>query len=299
MPPRHNKHGLEFQKELEKMPAGHNSWFLTAIVLFLTSLSPHSKAEDKATGAGGAKKKEESQLYMVRYIEVEPKNREAFVKAVEEKTKKFDVGENVSQWWTYRILTGPRTNMFARGFGPTTPSQLDNPKFPVQGLSLDLNDKEALFWKENIQPLEKSTGNTELWLAISGLSYTGLPAGTTAKFVRHRKWKMKPGMYQRLEAHYKDITKAIASQKRPVNWQVSRLEAGGDFMTYAETMAFNNLADVAVVGDFKNAFNKVNGENSWEKFLKEHNAVMQENASVETEIWAFQQNMSSPPLPVK
>ncbi len=244
----------------------------------------------------GGDKAEEAIFHAVRFIEVEKGNRDAFVKAVEEKTAKFNAADGTSKWWTYQIIKGPRTNMFARGFGGVTAAELDSPKFASQGFAPDWNTEEAQYWKKHIQPLEKSAGKAELWRSIVGTHYKGLPENTKPRFVRHRKWKMLPGMYQRLELHYQQLTKAIAASKRPINWGVGRLEMGGDFMTYSETIAFNKLADTMLAGDVSIHFDEIHGEGAWKKWLVEHSKIMQPNAEVITEVWEYKPKMSGSPL---
>ena len=107
---------------------------------------------------------------------------------------------------------------------------------------------------------------------------------------------MLPGMYQRLELHYQQLTKAIAASERPINWGVGRLEMGGDFMTYAETIAFNKLSDTMLAGDINRYFDKIHGEGAWKEWLKEHGQIMQPNAEVITEVWEYKPKMSGSPL---
>jgi len=262
-------------------------WIPLAVLILTQNQAP---AQESIDGANAAV------FHIVRFIEVDTNNRDAFVKAVEEKTRKYNATPESSQWWTYQILNGPRANMYARGFGGVTAAQLDTPKFPAQGLGADWNPDEAQYWKKHIQPLEKSAGNGEIWREITGTRYHGLPKGSHTRFVRHRKWKMLPGMYQRLEAHYQKLTAAIAASKRPINWGVGRLEMGGDFMTYAETISFNKLEDTLLADQLSHHYNKLHGEGSWKEFLLEHSRIMQPNAKVMTEVWEFKPTMSSTAL---
>ena len=79
----------------------------------------------------------------------------------------------------------------------------------------------------------------------------------------------------------------------PINFSIARLEDGGDFMIYAETTAFNGMADIPGPAQIRDAFIAVHGEGSWENYLEEHNAVMQENAIVETETWVYEESLSN------
>ena len=75
---------------------------------------------------------EASPLYVVRFIEVAPENVAKWRQAVKTKQQKFNAAKDSSKWGTWRIITGPRTNQFARGF-LTTRELYSNPVHPVQG----------------------------------------------------------------------------------------------------------------------------------------------------------------------
>ena len=233
-------------------------------------------------------------LIWCRHIEVEQGSAQEYREAVATKTRLFNASPDASQWFTFRILTGPRANQFVRGF-ETTNAGLTQPRHPIQGLNPDWDDPEWAYWRENITPLEVSSGNVQVWQPISKLHYRGL-AGSLPKYIRHRRWKMKPGMYQRLEAHYQQLLQTLESTGARINFTIGRLVDGGDFMTYSESTAFQESADDPTVGHVREAFIKCHGEGSWEKWLEEHHAVMQENAVVETELWALEESMTSSTL---
>ena len=233
-----------------------------------------------------------SPLYVFRFIEVTPDNVAKWKQAVKTKQQEFNSAEDSSQWGTWRILTGPRTNQFARGFA-TTRELYTNPIHPIQGIASSWEMPEANYWLQHVSPLQKSSGNQQIWRPIEGLSSKGITDATEPRFAQHRRWRMKPGMYQRLEANYKKLIAAFDSLQQPVNFIIARLEDGGDFMIYAETLAYNDTADIPGVGRVREAFIELHGEGEWENYLKEHNAVMQENAIVETETWMYEPELSN------
>ena len=67
-------------------------------------------------------------------------------------------------------------------------------------------------------------------------------------------------------------------------------------MTFATTVLFNTMEDYGKtqrwdgIGEI---YDSIHGAGSWKKHLEEHNAVMQEGAVVETEIWQFMPELSS------
>ena len=235
---------------------------------------------------------EQSPLYVFRFIEVAPENVAKWRQAVKDKQLKFNTGKDSAQWGTWRILTGPRANQFARGFR-TTKALYTNPIHPVQGIAASWEMPEANHWLEHISPLQESSGNQQIWRPIEGLFSQGITESGQPRFSQHRRWRMKPGMYQRLEANYKKLIAAFDHLQQPVDFSIARLEDGGDFMIYAETLAYNDTADMPGVGQVRQAFIDLHGEGEWEKYLQEHNAVMQENAIVETETWMYEPDLSN------
>ena len=116
---------------------------------------------------------EEANLFVIRYIDVDRANAKEFEKAVSEKTKKFNRSEDSDQWFTHKILTGPRTGQYARWFGPKTWADLDNSESTHRiSLGATATHKEAVYWQENVIPLEKEAGNNEVWMVVPGTSFS-------------------------------------------------------------------------------------------------------------------------------
>ncbi len=231
-------------------------------------------------------------IFVFRFIEVMPEDVASWRENVRAKQQKFNSKPDSSHWGTWRILTGMRTNHFVRGFA-TTPELYSNPVHPSQGMAASWDMAEASYWLEHVEPLQKWTGNRQVWRPIPGLRSVGLPQDKAPKFLQHRRWRMKPGMYQRLEANYKKMIAAMDHCDHDIDFFIARLSDGGDFMIYAETTAFNSMADIPGMESIRDAFTTVHGDGSWEKFLEEHNAVMQENAVVETETWMYEESLSN------
>ncbi|MDG2385182.1 MAG: hypothetical protein P8N76_26160 [Pirellulaceae bacterium] len=267
------------------------SRLMLCLGLLVTGLSPVANGQENASVNSSAKETPDA-VYVIRFIEVDRENVPAWTKAVEEKQAKFNSSEDASQWGTWKILSGPRTNQFARGF-ISTRELLSNPIHGSQGLNPNPNDPEAVYWTEHIQPLEAKVGNVQFWRPIQGLAYQGADPSGPTKFMQHRRWRMKPGMYRKLEAHYKKLITAMESTGAPINFSIGRLDDGGDFMIYAETTGFDNLADVPGGNATRAAYEKTHGKGAWKQFLQEHNEVMQENAVVETELWGYEEALSN------
>ena len=236
-------------------------------------------------------------LYVFRFIEVSPQNVAAWRDAVAAKQQQFADAPDAARWGTWKIVTGPRSGQFSRGFA-TTQSGLTNPSHPSQGLAADWNNEEVQHWLKNVTPLEESSGNTQIWRPIEGLSSRHRSSAAPARFSTHRRWRMKPGMYQRLEANYEKLVATFDTLDLPIDFLIARLQHGGDHMIYAETTNFDQSSDIPSISVLKEAFQELHGEGSWEQFLNEHNAIMQENAVVEDETWVYEADLSNlTPLP--
>ena len=244
---------------------------------------------------------QEANLFVVRYIEVDRANAKEFEKAVAEKTKKFNRSEDSDPWFTHKIVTGPRTGQYARWFGPKTWADLDNPESTHRiTLGATATHEEAVYWQENVLPLEKEAGNNEVWMVVPGTSFSNFAEDQPTKYAAGYRWKMKPGMYQRKTAQDVKLTKAIQASEFKIRGHIARLVSGGDHMTFANSIQFNSWEEY---GKFRawegmgEVFDKVHGKGSWKKFLKEHNAIMQEGGETEGEFWEYLEDLSSLELP--
>ena len=256
-----------------------------------------------ATADDNPKSKEskpDSAVYLIRYLDVEPDNAKEFEEAVSKKTKKFNRSQNSDQWFTAKILTGPRTGQYARWFGPKTWADLDK-SGSTNTISIDQDNEELKYWIENVQPLAKQNASlAEIWLTSMGSSYMGLPENEPTRYIALQRWKMKPGMYQRKAALDKLMVRAYKEVGLKVNIGVSRLQSGGDYMTFGRWVDFNKWTDYEKTQKWDKigeAYNKIYGEGAWKNHLKEHNAIMQENADVQGEFWEYLEDLSSKELP--
>lgn len=262
---------------------------IVAAAVFLSGLTLQNQS---AWGQEAQAPDEADSLFVCRFIKVAPENVAQWRQKVGEKNAKFGDGDEASRWGTWRIITGERTNQYARGFS-TTSELYSNPKHAIQGMAASRDLPEAAYWLENVTPLQEWSGNRQVWKIIPGLKSQHLDGTKPAKFMQHRRWRMKPGMYQRLEANYAKLIEVYDRMDLPFDFVVARLSDGGDFMIYAETYAFDRLSDLPTMKQISGQFDQVHGEGSWEKFLKEHNQVMQENAVVEGETWAYEESLSN------
>ncbi len=110
-------------------------------------------------------------------------NAKEFEKAVAVKTKKFNRSEDSDQWFTHKIMTGPRTGQYVRWFEPKTWAELDNPESTHRiNLGATATHKEAVYWQENVHPLEKEFGNNEIWMVVPGTNFSNFPENQPRKY---------------------------------------------------------------------------------------------------------------------
>ena len=244
--------------------------------------------------------KPDSAVYLIRYLDVDRDNAKEFEEAVSKKTKKFNRSLNSDQWYTAKILTGPKTGQYARWFGPKTWADLDK-SGSTNTISIDQDNEELKYWIKNVQPLANPTSSlAEIWLTSMDSSYMGLPENEPTRYIALQRWKMKPGMYQRKAALDKLIVKAYKEAGLKVNIGVSRLQSGGDYMTFGRWVDFNKWTDYEKTQKWDKigeGYDKIYGEGAWKNHLKEHNAIMQENAEVQGEFWEYLEDLSSKELP--
>ena len=79
-----------------------------------------------------------------------------------------------------------------------------------------------------------------------------------------------------------------------VNWNITRLEVGGDLMTYQMSLSFDRLADTFKDGEvLEKAYEAAHGQGSWKKHLAKGATLMQPNAEVMSELWILQPQMGN------
>ena len=235
-------------------------------------------------------------LYVVRHIKVELENVEAFQKAVAEKTLKYNREEGSDAWFTWKVLTGPRSGQYARLFAARSWADLDRVE-STHTINIPRANEESAHWRENISPLQETKmPATKVMAVIPGTSFSNIEGDNPTRYGALYKWKMKPGMYQRKTAAAKMRTKALAASGLKIRGHVMRTESGGDFMTFTQFIGFDSWADFGKLrewGGMGEIFEANHGKGSWKKFLKEWNAIHQEGGETEVEYMEYMSDLSS------
>ena len=261
--------------------------------MLLTAISAQEEQVDK-------------DVYVLRFIEVEQTNVAAFEAAVAEKTQRFNRSPNSDKWYTHKVITGPRGGQYVWWFGPVSWDDLDNPETSLRiagaassAIDSKVQHEEHKYWKENVSPLQKSVA-VEVWQDIVEARAYNLPNNVPTRYVSLHRWKMKPGKYKvktKLSIQY---SKTIQETGLKINRTVSRLQSGGNWLTFGDWIGFNNWSDYGKRANLDNigqTFDDVHGDGSFETFLTEFNEVHQESAATEAEFMMYLPALSSIPLP--
>ena len=235
-------------------------------------------------------------LYVVRHIKVELDNVEAFQKAVAEKTLKYNREEGSDPWFTWKVLTGPRSGQYARLFAARSWADLDRVE-STHTINIPRANEESEYWRENISPLQETKmPATKVMAIVPGTSFSNIEGDNPTRYGALYKWKMKPGMYQRKTAAAKMRTKALAASGLKIRGHLMRTESGGDFMTFTQFIGFDSWADFGKLrewGGMGEIFEANHGKGSWKRFLKEWNAIHQEGGETEVEYMEYMSDLSS------
>ncbi|MCH2177488.1 MAG: hypothetical protein MK106_01670 [Mariniblastus sp.] len=267
-------------------------WQLCGLMVAATLQLGMSAQAQSVEGQAAQTSADEAPLFVCRFIEVAPENVAEWRERVAEKNAKFGMSDDPARYGTWLIMSGKRTNQYARGF-VTTAELYSNPKHAVQGMAVTADLPQAAYWQENITPLQKSSGNRVIRQMITDLQVTHMDASQTPKFFKHFSWRLKPGMFERYLANESKMIEVYKQMDLSVNFFVSRIIDGGDIMTMTHTYAFDKMSDLPSPELRKQEFNKVHGEGAWDKFREERIQLMQENAGIEAETWRYEEKLSN------
>ena len=249
---------------------------------------------------------DEKNVYVLRFIEVDQTNVEAFEAAVAEKTQRFNRSPDSDKWYTHKVITGPRVGQYVRWFGPVSWNDLDNPETSLRiagaasaAPDSTLQHEEHRYWKEKVSSLQKSV-SVEVWQEIVAARANNLPNSVPTRYLSLHRWQMKPGKYKQKTMLSIQYSKAIQETGLKINRSVGRLQSGGNWLTFGDWIGFNNWSDYGKRANLDNmgkTFDKVHGDDSFETFLTEFNEVHQQASATEAELMMYLPELSSIPLP--
>ena len=191
------------------------------------------------------------------------------MKGMEEKTKKFNRGENATYpMYTFRYRTGPYTGGIQR-VSARTASNLDAYN----------NREERQYFRKYVVPYADMSRmvRTKLWTKQDDHSYNGSGSDERLKFRLVISYKVKPGSYQ-WDGLRKRLVEAHEKSGSSARFSSFRLHSG-DVTTFSLIIPFDSWKDYTSLESTvfnKNAYDSVHGEGSWEESLKLFTSIVKE-----------------------
>ncbi len=156
------------------------------------------------------------------------------------------------------IISGPETGWYVWFMGPTTFTDLDTrPSGEHDG-----------DWNTNIDPLVKKYGKTEYWKFQDKLSHA--PEGTNTKYANVWLIDLKRGSFKKSFKEIMGKVKAVYEKRTGETYGVYSTQFNGDDgRDVVILFNYNKWADLDKDSNFKKDFEAINGENSFDAFIKE------------------------------
>ena len=211
--------------------------------------------------------------------------RDAFIKAVADKTKKYNSKKGTAVIRTYEVVNGPNQGSFVRTVPPGGWDRFDN--IPTN------QQKGRDYWRKNVMPLVENAGGQVIWEILSDVSYNGSGETGPGKLVRVRYYHLKPGASMiGLAKKMKDAMESINSKVR-VGWY--KLNSGGDRSTWAVASVHDTYVDMGDEQSLWSDYEKHHGKGSLDIFMKEFGELVQSNPKARfAEDYRYRPDMSSP-----
>ncbi len=248
-----------------------NSLLLMAAIVFGTMLTVHAQ--------------DESSYEMWEDIMLTPDNTK--LKVLAENMRKHNqtyhnAGPHKST--VYNITTGPNAGKIIWEMGALTYPDLDTRP------SVGGHDED---WRDNIDPYIKRTNTVEYWKGDAKLNNTDMLDGDNSKypilFVRY--YEVEPGQGYNIGTFFEKISAAIKALDGVNPWGVYYNEfLQGDLGRHIAGFSFSpNWADFDRDVNFVETFEKLHGNNSWQRHVNLRNATFSNRWD---EIWVYNKEMS-------
>lgn len=185
----------------------------------------------------------------------------------------------------YTIASGPHTGKIIWMMGPLKFADLD--KRPAAGG----HDED---WRDNVMPYVKKSESGEYWRADDELSNTSMLSGSASEYpiLYTRYWEINLEHGHNLDAHLKKISEAVKAMEGVNPWGVydNLFRQGTKIGRHLATVSFlKNWAELDEDPRFKETFTKLNGEDSWDAFVRNSEQILDDSWD---EIWVYDKNLS-------
>ena len=182
----------------------------------------------------------------------------------------------------YNIASGPNSGKIVWQMGPMMFSHNDSR--PSEGG----HDED---WRDNVMPYVKKMHSIEYWRQNDKLSNVSMVPDGNYPLLYIRYFELNDGHGYSMNDIFKKVSETVKSMEGDNPWGLYYNEfRQGDLGRHVATVSFmKNWAEMDEDGNFKEAFIKLYGENSWEPFTKSWDDTFSNNWD---EIWAYNPNMS-------
>jgi hypothetical protein len=184
----------------------------------------------------------------------------------------------------YNIASGPNSGSIIWQMGPMMFKHNDTR--PGEGAHDD-------DWRDNIMPYIKTMHSVEYWTQDDKLSNTSMMTGPDVKypilFVRF--FEVDENHGYSLNSIFKQVSETVKSLPGENPWGLYYNEfLQGDLGRHVATVGFmKNWTEMDEDIKFKEAFEKLHGNNSWQTFLDTRDGTFTNRWD---EIWTYNKNMS-------
>lgn len=184
----------------------------------------------------------------------------------------------------YNITTGPNAGNIIWEMGPMMFKHNDTR--PDAGAH---NED----WRDNVMPYIKKIHTIEYWTEDDKLSNTGMLDGDSSKYpiLYFRYFEISDDHDYTMNNLFKQVSETIKSMPGVNPWGLYYNEfLQGDLGRHVATVSFyKNWAEFDEDRKFKEAYEKLYGENSWENFIK---TIKDTFDNQWDEIWVYNKEMS-------
>jgi|TARA_B100002019_G_scaffold217777_1_gene190467 hypothetical protein len=191
------------------------------------------------------------------------------MKGMEEKTKKFNRGEDATYpMYTFRYRTGRYAGGIER-VSARTASNLDSYN----------NREERQYFSKHVVPYADMSRmvRTKLWARQDDHSYNGSGSDERMKFTQVITYRLKPGSLQ-WDGLRKKLVEAHEKSGSTARFRSYRLLAG-DVTTFGMVIPFNSWEDYTTLESKvfnQDIYDSVHGEGSWADFLEVFTEIVKE-----------------------
>ena len=182
----------------------------------------------------------------------------------------------------YNIVSGPNSGSFIWQMGPMMFAHNDNR--PGDGG----HDED---WRDNVMPYIKKMHTIEYWRQNDKLSNVSMLENERRPILYIRFFEIEEGHGYTMNGIFKKVSETVKSMEGENPWGLYYNEfLQGDLGRHVATVSFmKNWAEMDDDRNFRKAFEKLHGENSWDNFMDTMDDTFSNRWD---EIWVYNKNMS-------